>query len=122
MRQAAGPMTARVRRAVIAVCLLLAACVPGPDKAAELTRVSMQEYFRYDPQFRGQGVEVLAVRITGGQERQLAAVATIRHAGKSHEVPVIIVLDGVNLAWFAQPGGLAFLASPRPDGVQQGSK
>ncbi|MEF8754649.1 MAG: hypothetical protein V5B60_12060 [Accumulibacter sp.] len=115
-------MTARVRRAVIAVCLLLAACVPGPDKAAELTRVSMQEYFRYDPQFRGQGVEVLAVRITGGQERQLAAVATIRHAGKSHEVPVIIVLDGVNLAWFAQPGGLAFLASPRPDGVQQGSK
>jgi len=35
---------------------------------------------------------------------------------------VIIVLDGVNLAWFAQPGGLAFLASPRPDGVQQGAK
>jgi hypothetical protein len=37
-------------------------------------------------------------------------VATIRHAGKTHEVPVIIVLDAVNLAWFAQPGGLAFLA------------
>jgi hypothetical protein len=111
-------MTVRVRRAMIAICLLLAACVPGPDKAAELTRVSMQEHFRYDPQFRGQGVEVLAVRITGGQDKQLEGVATIRHAGKSHEVPVTIVLDGVNLAWFAQPGGLAFLASRRPDSAQ----
>ncbi|MCM8610789.1 hypothetical protein [Accumulibacter sp.] len=103
-------MTVRVRRAVIAVCLLLAACTPGPEKAGELTRVSMQEYFRYDPQFKGQGIEVLEVRVTGGQDKQLEGVATIRHAGKSHEVPVIIVLDGVNLAWFAQPGGLAFLA------------
>jgi hypothetical protein len=103
-------MMAIVRRAVIALCLLLAACVPGPQKAGELTRVSMQEYFRYDPQFKGQGIEVLEVRVTGGQDKQLEGVATIRHAGKTHEVPVIIVLDAVNLAWFAQPGGLAFLA------------
>jgi hypothetical protein len=41
-------MTVRVRRAMIAICLLLAACVPGPDKAAELTRVSMQEHFSSD--------------------------------------------------------------------------
>ena len=108
-----------LRRALIALCLLLAACTPGPEKAGELTRVSMQEYFRYDPQFRGQGIEVLAVRVTGGQDKQLEGVATIRHAGKSHEVPVIIVLDAVNLAWFAQPGGLAFLASPRPDSAPQ---
>ena len=112
-------MMAIVRRAVIALCLLLAACVPGPEKAGELTRVSMQEYFRYDPQFKGQGIEVLEVRVTGGQDKQLEGVATIRHAGKSHEVPVIIVLDAVNLAWFAQPGGLAFLASPRPDSAPQ---
>ena len=111
-----------LRRALIALCLLLAACTPGPEKAGELTRVSMQEYFRYDPQFRGQGIEVLAVRVTGGQDRELEGVATIRHAGKSHEVPVIIVLDAVNLAWFAQPGGLAFLASPRPDSARQGSR
>ncbi len=104
-----------VRRAVIALCMLLAACVPGPEKAGELTRVSMQEYFRYNPQFKGQGIEVLEVRVTGGQEKQLEGVATIRHAGKSHEVPVIIVLDAVNLAWFAQPGGLAFLARQAAD-------
>ncbi|EXI70639.1 MAG TPA: hypothetical protein PK440_16840 [Candidatus Accumulibacter phosphatis] len=108
-------MKAILRSGVIAVCLLLAACVPGPEKAGELTRVSMQEYFRYDPQFRGQGIEVLAVRVTGGHDKQLEGVATIRHAGQSHEVPVIIVLDRVNLAWFAQPGGLAFLARSPAD-------
>ncbi len=82
-----------------------------------LTRGMVKETLgrHYHSRFKGQGIEVLEVRVTGGQEKQLEGVATIRHAGKSHEVPVIIVLDAVNLAWFAQPGGLAFLARQAAD-------
>ncbi len=111
MRELAGKS---LRASALIVALVLAGCFPAPEQAGELTRVSMQEHFRKDPRFKDKGIEVIAVRVTGGEDRQLEAVASVAHAGKTYEVPVTIILDGVNLEWFADPSALRLLAPAQP--------
>ncbi len=106
--------TMSLRRSIVILTLALAACFPGPEKVGELARTSMQQRFRDDPQFQGSGVEVVGVRVVGGGDKQFDAVASVLHAGKTHEVPVVIVVDGINLQWFAAPAAFAFATRSKP--------
>lgn len=108
-----------VKIAILAMGLMLAGCFPGPEKVGELARTSMQQRFRDDPQFQGSGIEVVDVRVTGGGDKQFDAVASVLHAGKTHAVPVVIVVDGINLQWFAAPNAFAFAAPAKPVDPQQ---
>lgn len=113
-------MKARRLVAPILLCtMLLSACYPGPEKIGELAKTSMQQRFRDDPQFQGAGIEVVGVRVVGGGDKKFDAVASLLHAGKKHEVPVTIVVDGINLQWFADPAAFGFAARPPPPDAQQ---
>lgn len=109
----------RIRPLILILTLVLAACFPGPEKVGELARTSMQQRFRDDPQFQGSGMEVLSVRVTGGGDKQFEAVASVSHAGRTHEVPVTIIVDGINLQWFADPAAFAFAARAKSPAAQQ---
>jgi hypothetical protein len=107
-----------LRTSIVVLTFALTACFPGPEKAGELARTSMQQHFRDDPQFQGSGIEVVGVRVTGGDKKQFDAVASVLHAGKTHEVPVVIVVDGINLQWFAAPAAFAFATRSKPAAPQ----
>ncbi len=111
--------TTSLRTLILTLSLMLAACFPGPEKVGELARTSMQQRFRDDPQFQGAGIEVVGVRVVGGGDKKFDAVASLLHAGKKHEVPVTIVVDGINLQWFADPAAFGFAARPPPPDAQQ---
>lgn len=102
--------TILLRTAMLIVACALAACFPGPEKVGELARASMQQYFRSNPEFQGSGIEVVRVRVTGGGDRQFAALASVSYAGTTHEIPVTVIVDGINLQWFAEPGAFAFVS------------
>lgn len=108
------PATLPLRAALLALVFVLAGCFPGPEKLGELTRTSMQQRFRSDPQFKDSGAEVLRVRVTGGGDKRFEAVASVLHAGKTHEVPITILIDGINLEWLADPAAFSFLAPGKP--------
>ncbi|MBK7954375.1 MAG: hypothetical protein IPK02_10665 [Candidatus Accumulibacter sp.] len=110
--------TTSLRTLILTLSLMLAACFPGPEKVGELARTSMQQRFRDDPQFQGSGLEVVDVRVIGGGDKQFDALARVLHAGKTHEVPVIIVVDGINLQWFAAPTAFAFAVPTQPTDPQ----
>lgn len=105
--------------ALLGVALLLAGCFPGPERVGELTLSMMQGRFRSDPQLKASGAEVVAVKVTGGSRTRYAAVASVRHDGKTYEVPVTVVLDGLNLEWFAEPTAFDFLTATKPATVSQ---
>ena len=60
------------------------------------------------------GAQVLAVRVTGQTGKAYDAVATISHAGKNRDIPLKIVVDGVNLEWFSGDGAFDFLVPVLP--------
>ncbi|MCM8595788.1 hypothetical protein [Accumulibacter sp.] len=100
--------------AALAVVLALAGCFPEPEKVGDLAKTSMQQNLQRDPRFRAAGAEVLAVRVISGSDKRFEALASIACAGKTHEVPVTIVVDGLNLEWFAGADAFAFLPSGQP--------
>ncbi|MBL8393212.1 MAG: hypothetical protein JNK99_00475 [Candidatus Accumulibacter sp.] len=104
---------------LLCAVLMLAGCFPPPEQAGELARTSMQKYFRTHPEYKDQAIEVVSVRVTGSEDKKVDAIATIVQAGRTFEVPVVIVIDGVNLEWFADPTALTFLARPKPGTAQQ---
>ena len=104
--------TSLFRASLMTLAFMLAACFPGPEKVGELTRTSMQQRFRTDPEFKDSGAEVVRVQVTGGGDKRFAAIASVLHAGRTHEVALTIVLDGINLEWFADPAAFAFLSEP----------
>jgi len=105
--------------ALFGVALLLAGCFPGPERVGELTLSTMQGRFRNDPQLKASGAEVVAVKVTGGSRTRYTAVASIRHGSKTYEVPITVVLDGLNLEWFAEPTAFDFLNVPKPAAASQ---
>lgn len=96
------------------LALLLAGCFPSPEKVGELTRTSIEQRLRSDDKYRHSGAKVLAVRVIGQSGKVYDAVATISHAGKNRDIPLKIVVDGVNLEWFAGDGVLDFLLPASP--------
>jgi|GEM_PF-1220984 len=93
------------------LALLLAGCVPSPEKIGELTKTSMQQRFRSDPRYSGTGIEVIAVRVVGSADKTHDAIATVSHAGKKHDIPIKIVVDGINLEWHAGSTAFDFLTA-----------
>ncbi len=96
-------------RFCLLLALLLAGCFPSPEKVGELTRTSIEQRLRSDDKYRQSGAQVLAVRVTGQTGKAYDAVATISHAGKNRDIPLKIVVDGVNLEWFSGDGAFDFL-------------
>lgn len=113
------PMKSRLAVVLLALACALSGCFPGPEKLGELTRTSMQQHFRRDPQFKDSGAEIVQVRVTGGGDKRFDAMASVRHAGKTHEVPITILLDGINLEWLADPAAFSFLVPSKPADVPQ---
>lgn len=106
--------TLRWLASIIGTTLLLSSCYPPPDKLGELTKTSMQQRFRSDPQFKDSGIEVLRVQIGSGADKTFAALASVAYAGKTYDVPLTVILDGIHLEWFAPPGAFAFLSPSQP--------
>lgn len=94
---------------LLTLALLLAGCFPSPEKIGELTKTSMQQRFRSDPRYSGTGIEVIAVRVVGSADKTHDAIATVTHAGKKHDIPIKIVVDGINLEWYAGSTAFDFL-------------
>ncbi|HPP47074.1 MAG TPA: hypothetical protein PLF25_06180 [Accumulibacter sp.] len=101
-------------RFCLLLALLLAGCFPSPEKVGELTRTSIEQRLRSDDKYRHSGAQVLAVRVTGQTGKAYDAVATISHAGKNRDIPLKIVVDGVNLEWFSGDGAFDFLVPVLP--------
>ncbi len=108
------PTSPWLAAALLTLACVLAGCYPGPEKLGELTRTSMQQRFRSDPQFKDSGAEVVRVQVTGGGDKRFEAVASVLHAGRTYEVPITILIDGINLEWLADPAAFSFLTAGKP--------
>ncbi|HMW18694.1 MAG TPA: hypothetical protein PKN13_13360 [Accumulibacter sp.] len=105
----ARQMKMALRPLFLLLLALLGGCFPSPEKIGELTRTSIEQRLRNDPQYRDSEFRVLAVRVTSPGNKVHDAVATVSHAGQSRDIPIKIVVDGINLEWFAGNGAFDFL-------------
>ncbi|MBL8398873.1 MAG: hypothetical protein JNL84_12145 [Candidatus Accumulibacter sp.] len=101
--------------------LLLGGCFPSPEKIGELTRTSIEQRLRNDSQYRDSEFRVLAVRVVGPGDKVYDALATISHAGQNRDIPIKIVVDGINLEWYAGSGAFDFLKTAPVATVPAGS-
>lgn len=89
--------------------LLLTACTPRPETVGEMARTSIEDVLRVDPRFEGSGIEVVRVQLTEEGEKRYKGLASIKHNGVVHEVPVNVLVDGLSIKWSTAPDAFSFL-------------
>ena len=94
--------------------LALTACSPSPETIGEMARTSIQDVLRVDPRFEGTGIEVVKVQLSIEGERQFKGVASIKHKGVVHEVPVNVLVDGLTIKWTTAPEAFSFIPQIKP--------
>lgn len=99
---------------ILALALALIGCNPTPETVGDMARTSIQDVLRVDPRFEGSGVEVVKVQLTPEGERQYKGVASIRHKGVVHEVPVNVLVDGLSIKWSTAPDAFSFVPQNKP--------
>jgi hypothetical protein len=92
----------------------LTACSPTPETIGEMARTSIQDVLRVDPRFEGTGITVVGVKLTAEGERQYKGIASIKHNGVVHEVPVSVLVDGLSIKWDTAPDAFAFMPQIKP--------
>lgn len=95
--------------ALALVSLLLVACGPSPEKVGEMVKTSMQQTFSTDKQFSQFGLTVESVQAIKESDNRYQGMATIRHDGTTHNVPVQITAQGDNVIWKTEPGAFMFV-------------
>lgn len=89
---------------------LLVACGLSTEQIGANVKVSMQEKFDSDAQFKEWGLSVTNVTAVKQGENRYQGLATVIHKGETHEIPVEITADGTNVIWQVQPGAFMFVA------------
>lgn len=92
------------------VAILLAGCGMSVEQIGETVKVSMQQKFDSDEQFKDLHLSVTKVQVLKQGENRFQGMATVLHDGSSHDVPVEITADGSNVMWQVQPGAFMFVA------------
>ncbi len=92
----------------------LTGCTPTPETVGEMARTSIQDVLRVDPRFEGSGIEVVRVQLKEQGERKYKGVASIRHKGAVHEVPVDVLVDGLSIKWSTAPDAFSFMPQTKP--------
>ena len=91
------------------VAATLAACTPRPETVGEMARTSIEDVLRVDPRFKDTGVAVVRVQLTEQGERKYKGIASVKHEGVVHEVPVDVLVDGLSIKWSTAPDAFAFV-------------
>jgi PBP1b-binding outer membrane lipoprotein LpoB len=99
---------------VLALALALIGCSPTPETVGEMARTSIQDVLKVDPRFQGTGVEVVRVQLAVDGDKQYKGIASIRHKGVVHEIPVNVVVDGLSIKWSTAPDAFSFIPQTRP--------
>ncbi|MFZ4535841.1 hypothetical protein [Propionivibrio sp.] len=99
---------------LLAIATALIGCSPTPQTVGEMAKKSIQDVLRVDPRFKDTGVEVVQVQLTEEGERQYKGIASIKHNGVMHDVPVNVVLDGLSIKWSTAPNAFSFIPPNRP--------
>lgn len=99
---------------VVALALALIGCSPTPETVGEMARTSIQDVLKVDPRFQGTVVEVVRVQLAVDGDKQYKGIASIRHKGVTHEIPVNVVVDGLSIKWSTAPDAFSFIPQTRP--------
>jgi hypothetical protein len=94
--------------------LALAGCSQTPETIGAMAKTSIQEVFRADPRFKDTGIEVIQVQLSVDGERQYKGLASVKHAGVMHQVPVKVLVDGLSIKWSTEPDAFSFIPPNRP--------
>ncbi len=99
---------------LLSLSMVMSACSLAPETVGEMAKTSIQEVFRADPRFKDIAIEVVSVQASAAGERRYQGTASIRYAGKMHEVPVEILIDGLSIKWTTAPDAFSFVPQIKP--------
>lgn len=99
---------------VLLLALALSGCTPRPETVGEMARTSIEDVLRVDPRFKDTGVEVVRVQLTEEGERKYKGIASVKHEGVVHDVPVDVLVDGLSIKWSTAPDAFAFVPQKKP--------
>lgn len=100
--------------AALALALALTGCNPTPETVGDMARTSIQDVLRVDPRFEGTGIEVVKVQLTPEGDKRYKGIASIKHQGALHEVPVDVLVDGLSIKWSTAPDAFSFVPNKKP--------
>ena len=90
--------------------ILLVGCGMSIEQIGETVKASMQQKFNSDDQFKEWHLSVTKVQVLKQGDNRFQGIATVLHEGTTHDVPVEITADGLNVIWQVQPGAFMFVA------------
>lgn len=99
---------------MLLIAAALVACSPTPETVGQMAKTSIQDVLRVDPRFEGSAIEVVGVQLTLASERQYRGIASIKHQGVLHEVPVDVQVDGLSIKWSTAPDAFSFVPVVKP--------
>lgn len=99
--------------------VLLVGCGPSAESIGETVKISMQQKFDSDTQFKEWNLSVARVQVIKQGENRYQGIATVLHEGESHDVPVEITADGSDAIWQAPPGAFMFIAQKEIQRLQK---
>ena len=112
------PIMTALAFSVLSVALLVG-CGPSAESIGETVKISMQQKFDSDTQFREWNLSVARVQVLKQDENRYQGIATVLHEGESHDVPVEITADGSDVIWQAPPGAFMFVAQKEIQRLQK---
>jgi len=95
---------------IVFTALFIAGCSPSSQDIGETVKVSMQQKFDSDAQFKKWHLQVRSVQAVKQDGNRYQGVAAVVYKGTSHDVPVDITADGSNVIWKTDPGGFVFVS------------
>jgi zinc-ribbon domain len=83
---------------------------PSAEELGDAVKLMIQQKFDSDPAFSKFGLKVERVLAIKEGENRYQGIATIRHDGEAHEVPVEIISGPDRTMWKIDPGAMLFVA------------
>jgi phosphotransferase system glucose/maltose/N-acetylglucosamine-specific IIC component len=80
------------------------------EQIGETTTMSMQQAFDTDAQFKEWQLTVTDVQVLKQGENRYQGIAKVVHDGTTHDVPVDLTVDGLNVMWKTDQGAFLFVA------------
>jgi len=94
---------------LIFLILFVGGCGLYQNQIGKTVKLSMQEKFNSDPQFKKFHLVVTDVQIAHKGGNQYQGIAKITYQGTSYDVPVEITADRDRVIWQVPPGGFSFI-------------
>jgi hypothetical protein len=88
------------------------------EQIGETTKMSMQQTFDTNSQFKEWQLKVTDVQVLKQGENQYQGIAKVVHDGTTHDVPVDLTVDGLNVIWTTDPGAFLFVAQKELQNLQ----